>query len=263
MKTKGDFKMLVFMYPESELNPNKVDEFYQEEANQIKNKGFKVSLMNDETFLSDDYSHLSGMKVIYRGWMKTITEYENIEKHLLTFNVTMITTTENYKSAHHLPSWIEKIKDFTPETNCFTSHEEAKAFLEERNENFLVKDFVKSLKLDNRLFIKTSKELEDWIKDVNYFKGHVEGGICLRKVESFIEESEKRIFVYNNVPYGDKIEIPDIIYQVISVIDLPFYTIDIIKNSKEEWRVVEIGDGQVSSAESWDSAVFSEIFGDL
>lgn len=253
--------MYVFLYPESYLRLKHIDEAYVEEAKALQDSGHKTLTFNSETYLEDDFSIISGSTVIYRGWMLTLEEYAKLEKRLSEFNVKMLTSSEQYKAAHYLPEWVDKLEGLTPKSHSFKNVKAAREYvIHHDKQEFFVKDFVKSLKTETKSFIHDIEQLDTWISEVEFFKGYIEGGICLREVEQFKEETELRFFVVNGVIFNNGMKIPRIVLDVVDRIDLPFYSVDVVKNQDDEWRVVEIGDGQVSSSETWKLDSFSKIF---
>ena len=257
--------MNVLLYPASYLKRNCIDEAYLAEAEALEQKGFTTFVFNSETFIHDDFSALKGKTVIYRGWMLTAEEYERLQLRIESFGAVMLTSHEDYIKAHYLPSWVETLKEFTPKTHVFRSVVAAREYIihhQNEKKTYFIKDFVKSLKTETTSFISDVEQFDTWVNEVEFYKGFVEGGICLRDVEDFVEETELRFFVLKGVLYANskKRIIPEIVTDVKALIDLPFYSIDVVKNKSGIWRLVEIGDGQVSSSETWCPEIFSELF---
>lgn len=75
-------------------------------------------------------------------------------------------------------------------------------------------------------------------------------------------EHEQRFFVRNGIPYSKENQgHPQILYDIAKRIDSPFYSVDLAVNvSKRQWRLVEIGDGQVSEPKKWKLESFFSIF---
>lgn len=48
--------------------------------------------------------------------------------------------------------------------------------------------------------------------------------------------------------------------QVASRIDAPFYSVDVIQRGDGVWRVVELGDGQVSDLKEWTAPQLFEMW---
>jgi hypothetical protein len=85
----------------------------------------------------------------------------------------------------------------------------------------------------------------------------IEGGLCVRRVEPFITESERRYFVLEGKAFSaDGQTAPDLVQQVAARIPSPFFSVDVIRRKDGMLRVVEVGDGQVSDLVGWSPAAF-------
>lgn len=239
--------MFKFLIPSDYFDNNKFDEAFEKEVNILKQSGFDVYPYSTEKFKKIDFG---GSKVIYRGWMLNNEEYSFLEHFVKENNGELLTNKVDYFNAHHLPNWYEKLKEFTPQTVFVKNTDISSLYEVAKNtgwDKFFVKDFVKSL-TTKQGSICNLEEIQDIVKKIDFYRG-VEGGICLRKVEDFDNNSELRYFVFQGKIYSPNNEkIPEIVIKVSDIIKLPFYSIDVIKEkySNKEW-IVEIGDGQVSS----------------
>lgn len=253
--------MAVFLYTRSYLNEKEVEENFKQEHDLLVENGFETKLFSFEEIDTENFSKLKGEDVVYRGWMFNIDDYTKLYDQLIKSGANPITTPEQYKSAHYMPEWVDKLKGLTPETHCFKNLVASVEFVKHHDSHqYFVKDFVKSLKGVNSSIIEHAEELEDWIDQSEFFRGEIEGGICLREIEHFQEDTEQRFFVFNGKITSNNVEVPDIVYKVIDIIDLPFFTVDVVLDDKDEWRVVEIGDGQVSDSSKWSLHNFVEVF---
>ncbi|WP_009631409.1 ATP-grasp domain-containing protein [Synechocystis sp. PCC 7509] len=94
------------------------------------------------------------------------------------------------------------------------------------------------------------------------FRNNIEGGLCIRQVEDFILETEKRYFVIDGksfAPLPDK-EIPEIVEECAKRINSKFFSVDVIERQDGCKRVVEIGDGQVSDLVGWTAERFASLW---
>jgi ATP-grasp domain, R2K clade family 3 len=91
------------------------------------------------------------------------------------------------------------------------------------------------------------------IAEMSKFRGTIEGGICIRRVEDFIPTTEQRYFVIDGKVFAadPTATIPDIAIDCAGRIKSRFFSIDIIDRQDGVKRIVEIGDGQVSSLVGW------------
>jgi hypothetical protein len=94
------------------------------------------------------------------------------------------------------------------------------------------------------------------------YRGEIEGGICVRKVEDFVQESERRYFVLNGVAYAADSDHPTlaIVQECADRIPAKFFSVDVVQRADGVWRLVEIGDGQVSDLVGWPPEKFAEIW---
>ena len=72
-----------------------------------------------------------------------------------------------------------------------------------RWEKFFIKDHVKSLKTSVGSIIEDPAQIDETLKsDMWKYRGFIEGGLCIRRIEDFIADSERRYFVLNRKPYA-------------------------------------------------------------
>ena len=93
------------------------------------------------------------------------------------------------------------------------------------------------------------------------FRGVIEGGFCIRRVEPFIPETERRYFVIDGVAHGAAGEVPPIIEECTKRLSSRFYSVDVVQRRDGEFRIVEVGDGQVSDLVGWTPRQFADILG--
>ncbi len=225
------------IYPADYFNLNKVDEMFEKEAMAFKNEGFNIQIWNGKPIESGTY--------IYRGWMLSEDEYNDLELFMNKNNSKLITDKMNYLNSHYLKNWYDKLSDLTPET-VFSSYENINDTINSLDWNkFFVKDYVKSLTTEQGSIANSKDEVLKILKEIDSKKGIV-GGISLRKVHDFVDESEIRYFCLNGkvlTPIGN---VPSIVKTVADRIKIPFFSIDVIQDNKGKEWIVEIGDGQVS-----------------
>ena len=138
----------------------------------------------------------NGATVVYRGWMLKAKEYEQLVTAINAAGAETITSPAAYLATHHLPNWYPLVKEFTPATYVFAESADLPAKLSELGWNaFFVKDYVKSLKTARGSIIHDPRELPALLQEMRNFRGEIEGGICIRQVESLIARSERRCFV--------------------------------------------------------------------
>ena len=239
-----------FVFPCSPFNPRNIDETFLDQVQALKAAGFGVS----------SYSHNiskihpiipEGSTVVYRGWMMQLGEYERFYIVMYAQGLNPLISPDVYKSCHHLPNWYSKISDLTSETYMYSESDDLVTELSKLGWNkFFIKDYVKSLKTAPGSIISKPEEITAVIDAMKKYRGFIEGGICVRRYEEYKPNSETRVFVLNGRAYEPSILVPDAFYDLVKEcikrIDSPFFTIDIALRTDNTYRVIEIGDGQVS-----------------
>jgi hypothetical protein len=94
------------------------------------------------------------------------------------------------------------------------------------------------------------------------YRGEIEGGICVRRVEPFLPETEQRYFVLHKTVYAasEGSPVPDIVRQCAERVPSKFFSFDVARRRDGVWRVVEVGDGQVSDLVGWSPKAFAAMW---
>ena len=92
------------------------------------------------------------------------------------------------------------------------------------------------------------------------FRGVIEGGVCVRRFEQFVADSETRYFVIKGQPYASSGAIPNMIFECARRINSHFFSVDVAMRTDLQLRVVEMGDGQVSDLVGWEPVRFAELW---
>ena len=110
--------------------------------------------------------------------------------------------------------------------------------------------------------MREPSEITALIADMKEYRGEIEGGICVRRVEDFVPESETRYFVLYGIGYAasEGKTLPDVVRQCAERIPSPFFSVDVAERTDGVLRVVEIGDGQVSDLVGWSAAAFATMW---
>jgi ATP-grasp domain, R2K clade family 3 len=255
--------MIQFLYPNNPLNPKHPDETYADEY-QIMRSHFPVSLFSLESFLAGQFrASLQVLPTLYRGWMLTPSDYQSLYDAVTKAGATMLTSPDDYEYCHYLPRWYEILKDVTPETLFFSESDGIEAELRKRGwTSCFIKDYVKSLSTDGGSIVTDLTDIPNVIAKMKKYRGQIEGGLCVRRLESFLSETERRFFVFQGKAFSSEGEIPDVVQKVVERIHKAFFSVDIIQRRDGVWRVVELGDGQVSDLKQWTPEKFLKIFMD-
>jgi hypothetical protein len=259
------------LYPSNPLRARQPDDQFSAEVGAVRDAGFAVSVFSMENFQAGEFHPIpelpSGAEVLYRGWMMSTSEYESLASILAQFKAHPFTSLLNYLASHHLPNWYPRISDLTPETRIFPpdcnleSELRALAWPE-----YFIKDYVKSLKTSVGSRITRPEEAAAVVADMQRFRGVIEGGFCIRRVESFITDTERRYFVLNGVACSADGRIPGIVRECAKRFESRFYSVDVVQRIDGQLRIVEVGDGQVSDLVGWRPEQFAKLlaenFGD-
>ncbi|MBI3828102.1 MAG: ATP-grasp domain-containing protein [Planctomycetes bacterium] len=253
---------LHFLFPAHPLRRGIPDPTFAEQMEAICKKGFSASLLYDPTIKGG--APLSGVpaesQVIYRGWMVKPEEYENIIGAIEKCSARPFTSKAEYLSTHYLPNWYPLLADLTPETRIYPPNVDIVSELNLLGwGSFFIKDYVKSLKAPPGAIVQKPEDAPAVLAAMLDYKGEIEGGVCVRRVEDFVSESERRYFILNGVPFGRK-PIPDIVWEATSRLSRKFYSIDVVTRRDGKIRIVEVGDGQVSDLVGWSVDDFVEIW---
>ncbi|AFY94070.1 ATP-grasp domain-containing protein [Chamaesiphon minutus] len=256
-----------FLFPSDYFKPKRVDPTYAEQFALFDDRGCATSVISLEN-LSLDSSTIyprsnPGERLIYRGWMLAPDDYSILVKAVRNTGAQMWIDRDEYLRTHYLPNWYPLLGDLTPETHCFDVDDRLESKLTELGwSQFFVKDYVKSLKTSTGSIINSPSAINSLIADMQKFRGTIEGGICVRKVEDFITETERRYFVINGRVFAASpdLEIPKIVTECARRIDSKFFSIDCIARRDGRIRIVEIGDGQVSGLVGWTVDRFANLW---
>jgi hypothetical protein len=271
-----DYRIL---FPSEPFERKVVDSAYTEEYNVCKIIGIKTYLFDYEELVENDklVSDISiddRATLIYRGWMLKPLQYSKLYNKILSKTngyVTLLNSPEEYQNCHCFPFVYGNIKEYTPKIavldNC-ESLMDLFVITPILPSNFFLKDYVKSIKtplgvekLSNKLSVATLFEkTQDFVKE----RGHLfTGGLVfkefvdLKKVDGITNEW-RAFFLYGNLVdlsiNSDKI-IPnqcnpplEFVNRINGLLNNKshFFTVDFALTEKNNWIVIETGDGGVS-----------------
>jgi hypothetical protein len=253
-----------FIFPADSFRSTSVDEMFADQLAALTAARYTASLCLDSVI--QDNRPLRGIPsdatVVYRGWMLNATEYARLSAAVGATSGALLTATEAYLAAHHLPNWYPLIAEFTPETRVLGSGADWESELRSLGwDAFFIKDFVKSLKTSRGSIVRDPSEIGAVVAEMEHFRGEIEGGLCIRRVEPFINESERRYFVLDGRAFSpDGGQVPSLVEQVAERIPSPFFSVDVILRDDGVLRVVEVGDGQVSDLVGWSESAFAAMW---
>ena len=258
---------MIFLFPNDCFNPRQPDLAYEERFLSFKQAGLRTALIEIESLdnpNSQVYPELAaGDSVIYLGWMLSKQDYIHLSKIIHKQAAGLWNNVTEYLHTHYLCNWYPYLQDLTPETKFYPLDADLETELKKLNwERYFIKDYVKSLKTSVGSIIDRPEEINTVLAEMKKYRGEIEGGICIRRVEDFIVESERRYFVFNGKVFAPDANetIPDIVDRCIPRIKSNFYSVDVIERRDGVKRIVEVGDGQVSDLVNWSIERFIEIW---
>ncbi|WP_299490125.1 hypothetical protein [Acaryochloris sp. IP29b_bin.137] len=145
----------------------------------------------------------SGETVLYRGWMFNVTAYQEFTDFICKRGGIPVTSAADYALCHHLKQWYSACTDLTPETVFL---EKGSNYLEQIStlnwDAYFIKDFVKSNTDAQGSIAHTPEQAVNIINRIEQYRGELEGGVAVRRVEQFQPQSEQRYFVVNGAAYS-------------------------------------------------------------
>jgi len=253
------------VYPSNPLRPKQPDEQFAAEADAVQAVGFEVSVFSMEDFQNGQFRLFpmlpADVEVLYRGWMLSASEYKSLISNLAQVaKARPVTSLESYLSSHHLPNWYPLISDLTPETQVFPPDCDLESELRGLAwPEFFIKDYVKSLKTSVGSRISKPEQVSAVVADMRRFRGTIEGGFCVRRVEDFVPNTERRYFSLDGVPHAESGQVPSIVLECVKRLPSRFYSVDVVQRTNGQLRIVEVGDGQVSDLVGWTPAQFAAV----
>jgi len=283
-----------FLFCNNILKPKNIDEAFIFEYESAINNGFDVMLFNFEEKSVEKIKPNNKMEdVIYRGWMLKPIEYSKLYYELEFKNYRLINTPAEYKNCHYLPESLKFIRKFTPKTifqkidnnnsiNILLNN--AKIF---NGKPVIIKDYVKSEKhyWNTACYVENSYDIEKLKKAIENLlelrENDLNEGIVIREYVELNKlgnhpksnmplSEEYRIFFYKNkllclFNYWEEgnynTEKPNIkeFENIAKTIESNFFTMDIAKDKKGEFIIIELGDGQVAGiSENQDKNIIYE-----
>lgn len=233
----------------------------------MQNAGFATSVISLDSLGSGSSKIIPvptpDSKVVYRGWMLSPSDYELLISVVESTGPGVLTSKTEYLATHYLTNWYPLITDLTPETKFYSVDDDLESELNQLGWNgFFIKDYVKSLKTSVGSMIDKPSQIKTVVAQMQKFRGSIEGGICVRRIEDFVSETERRYFVVSGKAakgLPDE-EVPEIVCECAKRIRSQFFSVDVIERRDGTKRIVEIGDGQVSDIVGWTAERFTQLW---
>jgi hypothetical protein len=262
----------MLLVPADPLRPRRPDEHFTAEADAAKNAGVDVALI-DHDALADPggaeravarVPNASGM-AIYRGWMLRADQYTALAAALEARDVTLRTSAAQYQRAQELPGWHAALSLVTPQaewTNGDGEHDFQLACERLGQGPAVLRDYVKSMKhhWHEAAYIPDAADHAPAWRVASRFRELREddfaGGFVRRRFEHFASAEARTWWVdgacrlttaHPDTPDDTPPHIDLSPFTApIASLALPFVTADLARRTDGTWRLIELGDGQVS-----------------
>jgi hypothetical protein len=258
----------LLLVPSDPLRPRRPDEHFAAEAAAAREAGVAVAMIDHDAAARDGGAGTAVSQVrvtgpaIYRGWMLRAEHYAALERSLAGRGVVLTTTAEQYRQAHELPGWYDSLAAATPET-AWTVGDDRDGFDQARAQlgegPAVLRDYTKSMKhhWHEAAYIPDVADGDAAWRVASRFRelrgDDFTGGFVLRRFESFTG-AEVRTWWAGGVcrlvtAHPDSpgaLPPADVDVSGVGSPGLPFVTVDLALRADGRWRVIELGDGQVS-----------------
>lgn len=255
------------------LNAAHVDEHFENEVELLENRPILHSEYEDRLRLRGE--NIVGTTIIYRGWILTPDAYRRVNELVEKAGAKMLVSPEAYENSQFAEGWLNIFSNFTPETTVFPYSTPADVIAESfvnSKSSYVVKGSSKSLKhdWDNAMFAKNGDDVN---RVVANFKEQVseneELTILVREFENWVP-GELRVWWMNEkfvidqhpnnvapVDFGPEFELflNSAITPHVNQLGSTFVTTDFVRDENNEFRLVEVGNGQVSGANDFNKVL--------
>jgi ATP-grasp domain, R2K clade family 3 len=268
----GQYQGVMLLVPGDPLRPRRPDEHFAREAQAAREAGLAVAVVDHGALTGGGdperavASVPAGDVAVYRGWMLRSEQYHAFVGALAARGVTLRTSGEQYKQAHELPGWYPSLAAVTP-LSTWAAGAEKEGFDRARAElgegPAVLRDYTKSMKhyWHEAAYIPDLTDAAAAWRVASRFRALREddfvGGFVLRRFEQFTSAEVRTWWVHgecaligahpdtpSDLPASDVDT--EAVAPLVAALGLPFVTVDLALRTDGVWRVVELGDGQVS-----------------
>jgi hypothetical protein len=261
----------VLLFPSDPLNPRRADPQFVEEYVAARELDRATALIDHDLAAGGDPAGAvskvpAADGAVYRGWMLRAEEYAAVAVALRALGTTLRTGPDQYRRAHELPGWYASLEEFTPRSAWTegAARDEFDAVRASMGSGpAVLRDYTKSMKhyWHEAMFIPDVADADaTWAIVTRFLELRADsfvGGLVLRRFERFAGAEVRTWWVngdcalttaHPDTPDMPLPEEPDPgrIRDAVGELDLPFVTVDFARRHDGVWRVVELGDGQVS-----------------
>jgi hypothetical protein len=263
----------MLLVPADPLRPRRPDGHFAAEAAAAAEAGVAVALVDHDALGEPDGAGRAVARVpagggaaIYRGWMLASARYAAFADVLAARGVTLRTSPAQYRRAHELPGWHPALAPVTPDAQ-WTAGDAREDFTRACDRlgpgPAVLRDYAKSMKHhwhEAAYIPDTADHTAAWAVAARFreLRGDdFTGGFVLRRFEQLTTAEARTWWTWGAcrliTPHPDTPDDqppPDIdltpFTPLIQSLTLPFVTADLARRADGTWRLVELGDGQVS-----------------
>ncbi|OEJ28038.1 hypothetical protein AS594_29670 [Streptomyces agglomeratus] len=265
-----------YLFCSDPLAAGRPDPFFAAEVACARRSGGETALLDHDALLAGDTEAAlarvprdSG-PYWYRGWMVPVSRYEELDQGLRARGCGLLTPAPDFGRAHELPGWYDVFADLTPRSvwrplppGTPPSGPALAALTAPLHPGpAVVKDFVKSRKheWDEACFVPSLAHTDKLSAVVRRFfelqDDSLAGGLVVREYEPFVPGGEARVWWVDGEPVlttahpDSPAELPapclTAVRPAVRALGCRWVTTDLALREDGVWRVVEVGDGQVS-----------------
>ncbi|MFF2522803.1 ATP-grasp domain-containing protein [Streptomyces liangshanensis] len=265
-----------FLFCADPLRAGRVDPAFAAEAARAGAYGTARALLDHDALLAGDLAgalarvERDSGPYWYRGWMIPAPVYGTLERALAERGCALLTGAADFRRGHELPGWYGEFAALTPPSRWLPRPPGAPPAPDELAALAaplgpgpgIVKDYVKSRKheWDEACFVPELADTARLSAVVERFfalqEGSLAGGVVLRAFEPFVAGGEARVWWVDGVPVlttahpdtPDRLPAPETgaVGAAVRALGSRFVTTDLALREDGVWRVMEVGDGQVS-----------------
>ncbi|NKY85113.1 ATP-grasp domain-containing protein [Nocardia veterana] len=265
---------MIVLVPADVLHPARADAHFAAEAEAARAAGMEVALVDHDALTRPEPTDAAAAvrrvraagPAVYRGWMLRTDRYAAFDDALRARGVTLCTTAPQYRRAHEFPGWYDIFRRHTPESR-WTHGARRDDFDRARGDlgtgPAVVRDYTKSVKHHWReaMYIPDLAAGETaWTvaRRLHDLRGSdFTGGFVVRRFEELAADEVRTWWVDGTCrlvgPHPDSPDrMPDpapdprVVEPLVRTLGCRFVTVDFALRADGVWRVLEIGDGQVS-----------------
>jgi hypothetical protein len=263
---------MMLLVPGDVLRPRRVDEHFAGEVEAAREAGITVATIDHDALTRGEAAEgavarvPAGSDAVYRGWMLRGGQYRTLADALARRGVTLRTGPEDYRRTHELPGWYAAAAGRTPES-IWTSGDTRADFVDACAALVagpaVLRDYTKSMKhyWHEAAYIPDVADADAAWRVASRFRelrdDEFTGGFVLRRFEDltgaevrtwWVDGACRLVTAHPDTPDDRPPADLDVTpFEVIMrTVKSPFATADLSRRTDGEWRLIEIGDGQVS-----------------